>query len=219
MTEIQIEHVTKKIKGAVVVDQVSLNLHSGQVVGLSGVNGSGKTMLMRLTAGLLIPTEGRIVINGKILGKDMEFPESIGILIENPAFLDSYSGFQNLKLLASIQNRIEDSDIRETLTRVGLSPDDRKKYKKYSLGMKQRLGIAGAILEKPDITILDEPTNALDQSGIEILKQIVREEKARGALVLLSCHDKSVLEEMADEIHYMENGKMVETIKGRAATA
>lgn len=219
MTEIQIEHVTKKIKGAVVVDQVSLNLHSGQVVGLSGVNGSGKTMLMRLTAGLLIPTEGRIVINGKILGKDMEFPESIGILIENPAFLDSYSGFQNLKLLASIQNRIEDSDIRETLTRVGLSPDDRKKYKKYSLGMKQRLGIAGAILEKPDITILDEPTNALDQSGIEILKQIVREEKARGALVLLSCHDKSVLEEMADEIHHMENGKMVETIKGRAATA
>ena len=206
--KIQIENVTKKIKGATVIDGVSLELTSDVITGLKGVNGSGKTMLMRLVAGLIHPTEGRIVIDGSVLGKDMDFPESLGLLIENPAFLDSYSGFENLRLLASIRNEAGEEDIREALIRVGLEPDSKKKYRKYSLGMKQRLGIAAAILERPKLLILDEPTNALDSDGVAMLKGIVREEKKRGALILLSCHDAGILEEMADRIAYMEAGRI-----------
>lgn len=204
--KIQVVDVTKEIKGIKVINHVFLEARSGQVIGLSGVNGSGKTMLMRLIAGLILPTKGKIIIDEKVLQKDIEFPESLGILIENPAFIDNYSGFQNLKLLASIQNLIGDKEILDTLKRVGLESAGKKRYKKYSLGMKQRLGIAGAILEKPDIIILDEPTNALDQSGVEMLKKIVAEEKKRGAIIFLSCHDKKILTEMADIIYQMEEG-------------
>lgn len=206
---IQVENVSKIIKGNMVIDCVSAEFSSGKVYGLQGINGSGKTMLMRLISGLIYPTEGRIVIDGKILGKEIAFPESIGILIENPAFLDNYSGFANLKLLASIQNKIDDKQIYKTLERVGLEPDSRKKYKKYSLGMKQKLGIAGAVMEKPELLILDEPANALDKEGIERLKKIVQEEKERGALIILSCHDSALLEAMADVIYSMENGRLL----------
>ena len=153
MIEIQIENVTKRIKGNEVLKDISLELHGGEVAGLAGVNGSGKTMLMRLISGLLLATEGEVRVNGKILGKDIEFPESMGILIENPAFLDYYSGFQNLRLLASIRQKADDAQIRAALERVGLNPYDKKKYKKYSLGMKQRLGIAGAVFEEPELLI------------------------------------------------------------------
>lgn len=206
---IQVENVSKTIKGNMVIDCVSAEFSSGKVYGLQGINGSGKTMLMRLISGLIYPTEGRIVIDGKILGKEIAFPESIGILIENPAFLDNYSGFANLKLLASIQNKIDDKQIYKTLERVGLEPDSRKKYKKYSLGMKQKLGIAGAVMEKPEFLILDEPANALDKEGIERLKKIVQEEKERGVLIILSCHDSALLEAMADVIYSMENGRLL----------
>lgn len=206
---IQVENVSKIIKGNMVIDCVSVEFSSGKVYGLQGINGSGKTMLMRLISGLIYPTEGRIVIDGKILGKEIAFSESIGILIENPAFLDNYSGFANLKLLASIQNKIDDEQIYKTLERVGLEPDSRKKYKKYSLGMKQKLGIAGAVMEKPELLILDEPANALDKEGIERLKKIVQEEKERGALIILSCHDSALLEAMADVIYSMENGRLL----------
>lgn len=206
---IQVENVSKIIKGNMVIDCVSAEFSSGKVYGLQGINGSGKTMLMRLISGLIYPTEGRIVIDGKILGKEIAFSESIGILIENPAFLDNYSGFANLKLLASIQNKIDDEQIYKTLERVGLEPDSRKKYKKYSLGMKQKLGIAGAVMEKPEFLILDEPANALDKEGIERLKKIVQEEKERGVLIILSCHDSALLEAMADVIYSMENGRLL----------
>lgn len=206
---IQVENVSKTIKGNMVIDCVSAEFSSGKVYGLQGINGSGKTMLMRLISGLIYPTEGRIVIDGKILGKEIAFSESIGILIENPAFLDNYSGFANLKLLASIQNKIDDEQIYKTLERVGLEPDSRKKYKKYSLGMKQKLGIAGAVMEKPELLILDEPANALDKEGIERLKKIVQEEKERGVLIILSCHDSALLEAMADVIYSMENGRLL----------
>lgn len=165
-------------------------------------------MLMRLISGLIYPTEGRITVDGKILGKELAFPENTGILIENPAFLDNYSGFANLKLLASIQDKIDDEQIYATLDRVGLEPKNRKKYKKYSLGMKQKLGIAGAVMEKPELLILDEPANALDEEGIDRLKRIVQEEKERGALIILSCHDSALLNEMADVIYLIENGRL-----------
>lgn len=217
MTEIAIQNLSKTIKSNAVIQDISMNLKSGVIYGFKGINGSGKTMLMRLICGLIRPTEGEIRINGKTLGKDLSFPESIGVFLENPAFLDSYSGFQNLKILASIKSVATDEDIRATLSRVGLSPNDKKKYRKYSLGMKQRLGIAAAIMEKPDIVILDEPTNSLDTDGVMLVKQIVQEEKVRGALVILSCHDGELLKDLSDEIFLLECGHLVEHTVGDEA--
>ncbi len=217
MTEIVIQNLSKTIKSNAVIQDISMNLKSGVIYGFKGINGSGKTMLMRLICGLIRPTEGEILINGKTLGKDLSFPESIGVFLENPAFLDSYSGFQNLKILASIKSVATDEDIRATLSRVGLSPNDKKKYRKYSLGMKQRLGVAAAIMEKPDIVILDEPTNSLDADGVTLVKQIVQEEKGRGALVILSCHDGELLKDLSDEIFLLECGHLVEHTVGDEA--
>ena len=207
-TVIELKEVVKDIKGKRIIDHVTLHLESGKITGLKGVNGSGKTMLMRLISGLITPTSGSITINGKRLGKDITFPESVGILIENPAFLDTYSGFDNLKMLASIQNRIGEEQIRAILAKVGLDPQDKKKYRKYSLGMKQRLGIAAAVMENPDIIILDEPTNALDSDGVEMLKEILHEHRERGALLLISCHDLATLKELSDEMYLMESGAL-----------
>lgn len=203
---ITLNNVSKSIRGTEIIKPVSIKLHSGVITGLRGVNGSGKTMLMRLIAGLIKPTEGTVTIDEKTLWKDISFPGSIGILIENPAFLDYYTGFENLRVLASIQKRATDSDICESILRVGLNPEDRKKFKKYSLGMKQRLGIAGAVFEKPAIILLDEPTNALDTHGVEMVRRVLVEEKTRGALIVLACHDPIVLKELADEIYLVEEG-------------
>ena len=166
-------------------------------------------MLMRVILGLIQPTQGKVSIDGKLLWKDISFPESVGFLIENPAFIDSYSGVKNLKLIASIKSKIDEDQIKEAIVKAGLDPDDKRKFRKYSLGMKQRLGIAAAIMEGPDILILDEPTNALDASGIDLLEKIVLEERARGATVILSCHDQEILEKLSDVIYYMEGGKIV----------
>ncbi|MFQ9821068.1 MAG: ATP-binding cassette domain-containing protein [Acutalibacteraceae bacterium] len=209
MMNIKISHVSKTIKNNPVIKDISMELQSGAVYGFKGINGSGKTMLMRLISGLIRPSQGEISMNGKILGKDISFPNSIGVFLENPAFLDAYSGFNNLKLLASIKSVASDDDIRNTLLRVGLDPDSNKKYKKYSLGMKQRLGIAAAIMEKPEIVILDEPTNSLDEDGVDLVKHIVRNEKERGALVIVSCHDEGILKGMSDEVFLLEQGRLI----------
>ncbi len=209
MTKIELKNVSKTIKGKSVLRNISMTLEKGRVIGFSGVNGSGKTMLMRLIAGLIFPTNGEIIIDGKRLGKEIEFPESIGLLIENPSFLDYYSGFQNLKILSSIRKEVSEEEIRDIIRCVGLDPEDKKIYKKYSLGMKQRLGIAGALLEKPEILILDEPTNALDEDGVGMLKALVAGEKERGALVIVSCHDKEVLQSMTDEIYELREGSLI----------
>lgn len=212
MTTIKIDRVTKTIHKSTVLKGISLEMHSGKVYGLQGINGSGKTMLMRIVSGLIFPTEGTVFIDEKRLGKDITFPDSVGLLLENPAFLNGYSGFQNLKMLASIQGKISDTQIKDTISAVGLNPEDKKKYKKYSLGMKQRLGIAAAVMEAPDIVIMDEPTNSLDDSGVEIVKRIVLEQKARGAVVILSCHDYSVLEMLSDEIFKIKEGAIADHI-------
>lgn len=209
MMNIKISHVSKTIKNNPVIKDISMELQSGAVYGFKGINGSGKTMLMRLISGLIRPTQGEISMNGKILGKDISFPNSIGVFLENPAFKEAYSGFNNLKLLASIKSVASDDDIRNTLLRVGLDPDSNKKYKKYSLGMKQRLGIAAAIMEKPEIVILDEPTNSLDEDGVDLVKHIVRNEKERGALVVVSCHDEEILKGMSDEVFLLEQGRLI----------
>lgn len=207
---ITLKNVTKIIGGNTVADSVNLTLKSGTVYGLCGYNGCGKTMLMRLISGLILPTKGDIYFDEKKLGKDIDFPENMGILIENPAFLGGLSGFDNLNLLASIKGKITDDIIKKTISRVGLDPDDKKKYRKYSLGMKQRLGVASAIMEAPELIILDEPTNALDSSGVEIVKKIIASEKKRGALITVTCHDHAILQEMCDIIYKIEHGKIID---------
>ena len=207
---ITLDKASKTIHGAQVLKSVSLELVSGRVYGLMGPNGSGKTMLMRLACGLILPSSGCVEIDGKRLGRDMDFPESVGLLIESPAFLPSYTGYKNLELLASIKGRVSAEDLRNALRDVGLEPADKRKYRKYSLGMKQRLGLAAAIMEKPDLLILDEPTNALDREGVKLVPELVKREKKRGALVLLTCHDSALLREMSDTIVLIEEGRAVE---------
>lgn len=209
MSTIEIRNLTKKINNNVVLDNINLLFKSGNVYGLQGINGSGKTMLMRAIIGLISPSEGEINIDGKRLGKDIDFPSSVGFLLENPAFLDIYSGEENLVLLESIEKKPDREHIRNLLEEVGLSFAGNKKYKKYSLGMKQRLGIAAAIMDNPDIVVLDEPTNALDDSGKEMVARIVRKQKERGALVIISCHDMETLEMLSDEIIKLETGWIV----------
>lgn len=210
MSEIVVNEVSKSIYGVPIINSVSMTLVSGNVYGFQGINGSGKTMLMRLICGLIYPTKGEIVIDGKRLGKEITFPQSVGLLLENPAFLDSYTGFENLEMLASIKNIITREEIHDAITSVGLDPLDKRKYKKFSLGMKQRLSIAAAIMEKPDILILDEPTNSLDSSGVSLVKTIIAKERERGAIIILACHDLPVLQDVSDEIFLLEQGKITE---------
>lgn len=197
-----------------VLDNINLHMVSGQVYGFQGINGSGKTMLMRALIGLIHPTSGTILINQKELGKDMDFPKSIGFLLENPTFLDMYSGPDNLRLLAGVDNNISadmiNKEIDSLIEEVGLKSARNKKYKKYSLGMKQRLGIAAAVLGNPDIVVLDEPTNALDDDGKDMVKRIVKMQKERGALVIISCHEMQTLEELSDEIVRLKEGRICE---------
>ncbi len=207
--EIKIEHVTKIIKKVTVLDDISLTLKSGVIYGLRGENGSGKTMLMRIISGLILPTTGEIFIDGKKLHKDMDFPESIGMLLENPAFLKEYTGFRNLKMLADLQDTVIDEDIVEALQKVGLAPKDPRKYKKYSLGMKQRLGIAAAIMGNPELIILDEPFNAIDEEGVAQIKQEIIKERDTGKLIIIACHDTASLEELADEVYRISNGRLI----------
>ncbi len=206
--KIDLINVIKTIGKAVILDDVTLSLESGRIYGLRGPNGSGKTMLMRLVAGLIQPSSGEVLIDGKRLGEEMDFPPSIGMLIENPAFLPNYTGLKNLELLASLKNEIDSGQIRETLTRVALDPDDKRRVRKYSLGMKQRLGIAAAIMEKPALILLDEPTNALDDRGVARICDILREERERGALIVMACHDGEFLRECSDEVFKVQNGRV-----------
>lgn len=207
---IQLKDVNKTIQGNPILCNINMRLESGRIYGLQGKNGSGKTMLMRALCGLIRYDSGQIDIDGKILGKDISFPESVGFLIENPGFLPGETGLENLKLLAAILNRVDEAHIRDVVEKVGLNPNDLRKYKKYSLGMKQRLGIAAAIMEDPDLILLDEPTNAIDEDGIVLLRGILDEYKKKGALIVLSCHDTEELNLLSDEIFAISKGKVVD---------
>ncbi len=212
---IEVINYSKKIGKEFVLKDVSMSLDKGKIYGLKGKNGSGKTMLMRAVCGLIRPTSGKVVINGEEIGRERSFPESIGALIENPGFIANYTGLENLKNLADIREKIDMDRIRDVMAETGLNPDDKKKYKKYSLGMKQKLGIAAAIMEYPDIIILDEPTNALDEASVAGLRKILQKEKQRGAVIILSSHDSEELKFLSDEIFFIESGK----IKGHTINA
>lgn len=206
---IRLKCVTKKMKQDILLDNISLEFQGGKVYGLQGKNGSGKTMLMRAICGLITLSDGEINIDGEILHKDISFPRSIGALLENPSFLNGYTGLENLKLLADIQGGIEEKELRDCLTKVGLDADDKRIYRKYSLGMKQKLGIAAAIMGSPDIVILDEPINAIDEAGIEKVREILRGLKESGSVIIVACHDKEELELLSDEIIKISKGRII----------
>lgn len=210
MNAVEITKMTKVLKGKTILSNIDLTLKSGHIYGFYGQNGSGKSMLFRAVAGLIHPTKGTIVVFGKELGKDATFPESIGLVIESVGFWPYYTGLENLKVLASIRNKISDTEIRRAIERVGLLPDDKRTYRKYSLGMKQRLGIAQAVMEKPDLILLDEPTNALDEDGIELVRSLILEERNRGATILIASHNKEDLALLCEKCYKMKDGVLAE---------
>ena len=205
---VEIKNYCKSIKSRPILNNVSYNFEYGKIYGLYGHNGSGKTMLLRAIAGLLVPDSGSVVIDGKVLHKDMSFPPSIGIVIENMNLLPQYNAFDNLKILGKIKKTATDEDITTALERVGLKSD--LKVKKFSLGMKQRLNIAQAVFEKQKIILLDEPTNALDEDAVQLIYKIISEEKSRGSTIIVASHHKDDLKEVCDVILKIAEGKIVE---------
>ena len=205
---VEIKNYCKSIKSRPILNNVSYNFEYGKIYGIYGHNGSGKTMLLRAIAGLLVPDSGSVVIDGKVLHKDMSFPPSIGIVIENMNLLPQYNAFDNLKILGKIKKTATDEDIKTALERVGLKSD--LKVKKFSLGMKQRLNIAQAVFEKQKIILLDEQTNALDNDGVQLIYKLLKEEKERGALVVITTHHKEDLEEVCDVVLEMTEGELHE---------
>lgn len=205
-----VKGVSKRMGKNDVLRNVSIEVAPGTVIGFQGINGSGKTMLMRAVCGLIKPDEGEIFIDGQKLGVDISFPPSLGMLIEEPSFLGYLTGYDNLELIAKIKGVAASEDIHSALRLVGLDANEKKKFRAYSLGMKQRLGIAAAIMEKPKLLVLDEPTNALDEAGVEMLKRVVAMAASTGREVLLSSHDGDVLAELADRVYCMRDGTVVE---------
>lgn len=206
--ELKVKNISKKIKGKVILDDISLKLKSGNVYGFVGRNGSGKTMLFRALSGLMKIDSGIVYLDDKILGKDFSVLPSLGMVIENTGMYPEYTGYINLKLLAGIKKLIGNEQIKETIKRVGLLPEDKRTVRKYSLGMKQRLAIAQAIMEKPDIIMLDEPTNGLDEKGVQLIRKIIIQERERGAIILLASHSFEDIELLSDNVYYISKGRL-----------
>ena len=201
--------VTKVIKGKTVLSHINLSLNSGYVYGFVGPNASGKTMLFRVLSGLISATTGIVSLNGKILKKAFPVLPDLGILLENVSLYPEMTGYENLDYLAKFNHKIDKAGIIEALQRVGLDPADKRKYGKYSLGMKQRLAIAQAVMERPGILMLDEPTNALDQDSVKVIRGLIKSEKDRGAIVLLASHNKEDIQLLCDHTFTMDGGAIV----------
>lgn len=214
--KIEVHEYEKVISSNKLLSNINMSLSSGNIYGFQGKNGSGKTMLMRAISGLILPTSGYVEVDGKRIGKDIDFPQDIGVLIENPGFIGSYSGFKNLKLLASLKNKVKDEQICKLMKQLALDPNDEKKYRKYSLGMKQKLGIIAAIMEEPEIIILDEPFNALDEKSCEIVNEMLFKIKANNKIIIIACHNKEELFKIADVVYVIENGEVKKTIDVKA---
>lgn len=207
---IQIEQVSKSFQERKVLKNISCELNWGQVYGIVGNNGSGKTVLMKCICGLLPYDEGSIRVNGKKIGKDVDFPEDMGMIIESPGFLPGMTGIKNLKILAAVNHRIQESQIRETMRVVGLDPNLKQPVGKYSLGMRQRLGIAQAIMEKPEILILDEPMNGLDKHGVKEIREVLLQMKEENRVILLSSHNPKDIDYLCDVVFEMDGGYLQE---------
>jgi ABC-2 type transport system ATP-binding protein len=205
---IELKNIYKELDGNQILENISLKLDSGKIYGFIGKNGSGKTMLFRVIAGLIRATSGEIYINDKEYIYNSENPLSFGVVIENAGMYKEFTGKENLKFLASINKKIGDKEIDEAITKVGLDPKDKRIIKKYSLGMRQRIIFAQAIMEKPDVLLLDEPTNALDQEGIELIRNLILEEKKRGAIICIASHNEEDISMLCDEKYKIEFGKI-----------
>lgn len=205
-----IKDATRVLKGRKVLDNVNLTLDRGGSYGFFGSNGSGKTMLFRAICGLIHLTSGEISVFGDKINVDVSFPKNLGVIIESVGFWGEYTGFKNLKLLASIRHKISNEEIKTAISRVGLDPDDKRTYRKYSLGMKQRLAIAQAIMEHPDLLVLDEPTNALDEDGVELVRNVLIEEQKRGATILIASHNKEDIKNLCGRKFKMAEGRLTE---------
>jgi len=203
---IQVHNVTKIYKKHVVLKDITVAFSKANIYGLIGVNGSGKTTLLRCICGFISPTNGRVIVNGDIIGKDIDFPKQTGIIIEKPSFLPNYSGIGNLMILAGISKKINQNRVREVMKMVGLDPENKKPVKQYSLGMIQRLGIAQAIMEDPDILILDEPFNGLDQLGIQEMCNLFVSTKKRGKTILLATHNQDEINRICDKVYEIKEG-------------
>lgn len=202
--KIEVNGITKKFKNETVIENLSINFESGKIYGLIGKNGCGKSVFLKMLCALYYPNEGEILIDGVDYIKNKSFPPNFGVLIEEPAFISEMNGFDNLKLLAQIQNKIDDEQIKKTLELVNLDAG-KKRVGKYSLGMKQKLGIAQALMENPEAIILDEPFNSIDETTTEKLKQHLIQLKEEGKLIIIVTHIKEDIESLADEIYKFEN--------------
>ncbi|MBQ3164592.1 MAG: ABC transporter ATP-binding protein [Lachnospiraceae bacterium] len=207
-TIIDIQNATKKVKEKNLIEDINLQIRKGSIVGIIGKNGSGKTVLLKCICGFMKLTSGKIDVRGKRIGGSAGLAEGIGILIENPGFLNGYSGYHNLKFLADIERKIGKTEIRQYMELVGLDPDSRKPVKHYSVGMRQRLAIAQAIMEEQDILILDEPMNGLDSVGVNDMRKIFLDLKQKGRTIILTSHIKEDIDILCDEVYVMDSGCM-----------
>lgn len=211
--EVEVKNYGKKLKGRNVLDNVSYKFEGGNIYGLYGRNGSGKTMLMRAVAGLIFPTSGEVIIDGKVLHKEISFPKDMGVIIENMELMPQYDAYDNLKILGKIRKTATDDDINSTLEKVGLHDVKGKKVRTYSLGMKQKLAIAQAIFEHPKLLLLDEPTNALDEESINDIRKLLLELKEKGVLIIVASHNKEDIELLSDVKINMADGKIKSEVR------
>ncbi|MGI6704857.1 MAG: ATP-binding cassette domain-containing protein [Clostridia bacterium] len=205
---IVVDHVTKRYKEGTVLKDVTVSFEQGKIHGIIGKNGSGKSMLFKTICGFVRPDEGKVTVNGQVVGKDVDFPDDLGVIIEAPGFLPYYSGFKNLKLLADLRGRIGNRDIEQAMTLVGLDYRSKKSVRKYSMGMKQRLGIAQAVMENPSILILDEPMNGLDRQGIADVREILKKLRSQGKTILITSHNHEDIEQLCDTVCEMDAGEL-----------
>ncbi len=210
---IQIKDLNLNIKGHQILSDVNLDLEAGRIYGLVGNNGSGKTMLMKCICGFVRPTSGEVNVNGTMIGKDTDYIGDTGIIIENPGFIPYYSGRRNLKLLSEISRKADEEKIRATMELCGLEPDLKLPVRKYSLGMRQRLGIAQAIMEDPSILILDEPMNGLDREGVAVIRKLLLGLKEQGKLILVASHNREDIDILCDQVYEVEKGRVENRIQ------
>lgn len=207
---IKVQNISLTIKKTEILKSISIEFERGKIHGLIGRNGSGKTMLMKCICGFVKPTEGTVRVAGKQIGKDCDFPENVGIIIETPGFIPYYSGYKNLKLLADLNKKINGERIKEAMKQVGLDPDLKRHVKKYSLGMRQRLGLAQAIMENPNLLILDEPMNGLDKDGVADMRKYLLELKEQGKTILIASHSSEDIAVLCDTVCEMDKGVLTQ---------
>ncbi len=206
---IEVSNAVKKYKETVALNDVTINFEKNKITGIIGRNGSGKTVLLKSICGLTKLTSGKIKVDGKVIGRDIEIPKSVGVIIETPGFINEFSGIKNLQILYSLNNKMDKAKLEDVMVQVGLDPKSKKRVSKYSLGMRQRLGIAQAIMENPDILILDEPTNALDKHGVDEFRELLLKLKGEGKTIIIASHNSADIELLCDVVYELDAGRLV----------